>query len=197
MSPARDPKQYARDRHAANPRERLGAHLHKAYGLTLAQYDALWRSQGGLCAVCDRPPKSGHRLHVDHDHVTGLVRALLCGSCNSALGQMGESIDLLWKLLDYAQHCAEGREWFLGDPIRRAVSRAYKRSLDLPQRRQLVLEAMQRLRNAPVREVMAGRRGREVAKILDELAAADAAKRAALPEVAPVRVGGAYEAVFA
>jgi len=192
MSPPRDRQKYARERHAAKPRERLSGHLQKAYGLSLAEYDALVSRQGGLCAVCEHPPRSGHRLHVDHDHQTGVVRALLCGGCNSALGLMDENPDLLFKLFDYAEHCVECRAWYIADPIRRAVTRAYQQSANLPKQRQLLLEALQRLRNAPVKEVMSGRRGRAVAKILEDRAA----PIASLPAVAPVRAGAAHDAVY-
>lgn len=39
--------------------------------------------QRGACATCGA---SGRKLVVDHDHVTGLVRGLLCRSCNSTEG---------------------------------------------------------------------------------------------------------------
>jgi len=175
-----------------SPRLRLGDYLLSKYGLTLAQYDRMLENQDGRCAVCQALPKAGQRLHVDHDHETGVVRALLCGPCNTALGIMEENPEYLWKLLDYAEHCVELWKWYTGDPIRFAVTRAYKQSADLPKRRQLLLEAMQRLRNQPVAEAMSGRRGREVVKVLDELAA----QRPTVPEVAAVRAGATHDAVY-
>src|SRR5678815_1750426 len=62
--------------------------LKREYGITLADYNALLRRQAGRCAVCRRPEtvksRSGQhrRLSVDHDHVTGTVRGLLCHRCN-------------------------------------------------------------------------------------------------------------------
>jgi len=50
-------------------------------GLTLDDYERLLATQGGVCAICERPPKK-RRLHVDHDHATGKVRGLLCFTCN-------------------------------------------------------------------------------------------------------------------
>lgn len=40
--------------------------------------------QGGVCAICKKPPKK-KRLEVDHDHRSGIVRGLLCWKCNHLL----------------------------------------------------------------------------------------------------------------
>lgn len=40
--------------------------------------------QGGACAVCLHPFSA--TPFVDHDHVTGRVRGLLCDPCNKAIG---------------------------------------------------------------------------------------------------------------
>ena len=48
----------------------------RRYGLTAVQFDATVEEQGGVCALCRvRKPD-----HVDHDHLTGAVRGVLC-SC--------------------------------------------------------------------------------------------------------------------
>jgi hypothetical protein len=51
------------------------------YGMTLETYELLLQFQGGLCAICRRPPKK-QRLAVDHNHKTGAIRGLLCFVCN-------------------------------------------------------------------------------------------------------------------
>jgi hypothetical protein len=57
--------------------------LQRTYGITLDQYDLMLAAQGGRCAICPRPAESMNtRLHVDHDHKTGLIRGLLCWWCN-------------------------------------------------------------------------------------------------------------------
>ena len=61
--------------------------LKKNYGITVEEYDALLEKQGGVCAICKRPPKKV-RLAVDHDHgQTGResVRGLLCWICNKKI----------------------------------------------------------------------------------------------------------------
>jgi hypothetical protein len=57
--------------------------------------------QGGVCAVCGGPPLGKGRYHVDHDHVTGHVRGLLCHKCNVALGLVGDDVAQLAKLTEY------------------------------------------------------------------------------------------------
>lgn len=64
----------------------------RKYGLTQADYEAMLAAQDYECAICgaeDWAQRKG--LVVDHDHDTGLVRALLCDECNISLGKMGES----------------------------------------------------------------------------------------------------------
>jgi hypothetical protein len=67
----------------------------KGYGLTPGDYDRMLAEQDGACAICTRPEPNGKALHVDHCHATGQVRALLCGQCNRALGQMQDDPDRL------------------------------------------------------------------------------------------------------
>ena len=74
------------------------------YGLTEEDYAARLEAQGGVCALCGKPPRGGVKgkhLHVDHDHVTHKVRGLLCRPCNQALGQLGDSVWGLMKAIEY------------------------------------------------------------------------------------------------
>jgi len=45
------------------------------------------------CAICQEV-ENGIRLHVDHDHITGQIRMLLCHGCN-----LGNGITDNWQLL--------------------------------------------------------------------------------------------------
>jgi hypothetical protein len=88
--------------------EKLGGsrsyHLKRRYGITAAEADALLESQGGVCAICKAAPAA----HVDHDHATGAVRALLCFNCNGGLGQFRDDPKLLHAAAYYvAFHTAQ------------------------------------------------------------------------------------------
>jgi hypothetical protein len=74
--------------------------LASIFNLTPDEYDLILDHQGGVCAICGRPPKPGKRLAVDHDHKTGFVRGLLCFLCNRrVLG--ARSADVLVKTAAY------------------------------------------------------------------------------------------------
>jgi hypothetical protein len=77
--------------------------LKHKYGITPAEYATLLTRQGGGCAVCGRTSGDNlHRhLHVDHDHVTGRVRGLLCSRHNVALGMLGDDPEEVVSLLAY------------------------------------------------------------------------------------------------
>ena len=50
--------------------------------MTPAEYEEILKHQGGVCYICQRPPKEGKHLAVDHDHRLGFIRGLLCGYDN-------------------------------------------------------------------------------------------------------------------
>jgi hypothetical protein len=97
-----------RDRHNAYQREYRSTrkeqfregHLRRTFGITQADYEALLERQGGGCAICSKPPGK-IALHVDHDHMTGEVRGLLCVGCNNALGQFHDDPALLDRAIGY------------------------------------------------------------------------------------------------
>jgi hypothetical protein len=80
----------------------------RKYGVTLEWLEAKLKTQGGACAICGHIPppdgiKSAARLHVDHDHVTGDNRGLLCNRCNPGVGYFQDDPDLLRKAADYIE----------------------------------------------------------------------------------------------
>jgi hypothetical protein len=77
--------------------------LWRAFGLTLEDYFAMLESQHGLCAICQKPPKEGTFLAVDHNHITGKIRGLLCWRCNSSLGKFNDDYMLVRRAADYLE----------------------------------------------------------------------------------------------
>ena len=84
--------------------------LKMKYGITQAQYDAMFLEQRGLCAVCRQHETTARwsSLCVDHCHETGKVRGLLCNRCNRAIGLMRDSGDLLQTAAAYINHHSRG-----------------------------------------------------------------------------------------
>jgi hypothetical protein len=57
------------------------------YGISKLDYDRMYQIQGGECKICKvHQTDLKKRLSVDHDHITGKVRGLLCTRCNVCLG---------------------------------------------------------------------------------------------------------------
>ena len=80
-------------------RERSG-HLMRKFGITIEQYELMLEAQGGICAICGRTPRE-ISLHVDHDHSSGQIRALLCFPCNNALADLQEDPRVVANALGY------------------------------------------------------------------------------------------------
>ena len=77
------------------------SYLKKKYGITLNDYEEILKSQNRVCAVCQEFCNSGRALAVDHCHISGKIRGLLCINCNQGLGKFKDSIKLLDKAIDY------------------------------------------------------------------------------------------------
>ena len=69
----------------SSPKSSRDRYLRKKYGITQDEYDVLLKRMDGTCWGCGNPPKEGRNLHVDHNHKTRRVRALLCWPCNQLL----------------------------------------------------------------------------------------------------------------
>jgi len=89
-----------------NPTLRRQYKLKAQFGLSLTEYDSILTQQHGVCAICEQPEFIsilGHTpvLRVDHDHITGKIRGLLCSNCNTALGLFKDSRLSLNRALNY------------------------------------------------------------------------------------------------
>jgi hypothetical protein len=71
----------------------------RVYGLTPEAMEKLIADQGGRCAICRERPAE----HVDHDHVTGSVRGVVCFRCNVGIGHFSDRIDVMRRAIDYLE----------------------------------------------------------------------------------------------
>lgn len=63
-------------------------------GLTEEEYQ---KQRIAGCSICDNKKY----LHIDHDHITGRFRGILCSRCNNGLGMLGDNIEGVTKTLEY------------------------------------------------------------------------------------------------
>lgn len=89
---------------------RFKAYLRRRYGITIEQYETILRNQRGVCAICLRANRNDIKLAIDHDHVTGHVRGLLCIPCNTMLGWLSDSPVLLRRAVKYLRAAADSAD---------------------------------------------------------------------------------------
>lgn len=78
--------------------------IEATYGITADEYWAIYDAQGRVCYICRRANGKVRRLAVDHDHASGLVRGLLCKSCNRGiLGRARDDIEFFERAIEYLQ----------------------------------------------------------------------------------------------
>jgi hypothetical protein len=97
--------------------------LRAKYELSEDEYQRMFEEQGGQCWYCGAA-STEKRLVVDHCHKTGVVRRLLCNSCNLGQGQMKDD----WRILLKAAETLMG---FEAVPLRILVQHANP-ALDVP-----------------------------------------------------------------
>ena len=78
--------------------------LKQRYGLSYTQYTQMFIDQEYQCSICKQEVLPDTKnAHVDHNHTTGKVRAILCNSCNTGLGKFKESPELLQQAIQYLE----------------------------------------------------------------------------------------------
>ena len=74
----------------------------KRYKLTPEAYIELLEGQEYRCGICGtHRSKLKKGLAVDHDHITGKIRGLLCGNCNNGIGRFKDDAELLHRAIIY------------------------------------------------------------------------------------------------
>jgi hypothetical protein len=80
----------------------------RKFGISLEQYNSMLSIQKGVCAICLRPERRVYngkisQLAVDHNHLTGKIRGLLCNDCNVMLGNAKDDPEILKRAIVYLE----------------------------------------------------------------------------------------------
>jgi hypothetical protein len=87
----------------ANKSKKREDSLIRKYDITLDDYEKMLQEQNGSCAICfvKAEDERNKILVVDHNHLTGEVRSLLCNGCNTAIGLLKENQEVILRAADY------------------------------------------------------------------------------------------------
>jgi CRISPR/Cas system-associated protein Cas10 (large subunit of type III CRISPR-Cas system) len=89
-------------RHIPNKEDYRRWNIKSKRGITIEEFNKLFDKQEGRCAICGRHQIEFKRpLDVDHNHITGKIRGLLCNRCNIAIGLFSENIEVLQRAISY------------------------------------------------------------------------------------------------
>ena len=76
--------------------------LKQRFGLDKNSFLCLWIRCGGYCSICRSEPENYRPLlAIDHCHITGKIRGLLCTACNTAIAACNDNSVILRKLSAY------------------------------------------------------------------------------------------------
>lgn len=101
-------QQYKRDS-ATTPKNRKAEKLKLRYGLTYEEWELMREKENYSCMICGiTEDEIGRVLDVDHCHISGKARGVLCNSCNNVLGKAKDNIDVLRAAITYLETYREG-----------------------------------------------------------------------------------------
>lgn len=115
-SRAKTKEKYKNDSQFREQRKAYAKHIYKnkkeavrarfmrlVYNLTPEEYAEILAFQNGVCAVTGKPPVKT-KLHIDHDHKSGLIRGLISWRVNHALAAFNDDPELLRRAADYLEN---------------------------------------------------------------------------------------------
>ena len=72
----------------------------RKFQITDEEYSTLMNKSKAGCEVCHAPLR---KVCIDHCHSTNKVRGVLCNNCNTALGLVGDNVEILSNLIRYLE----------------------------------------------------------------------------------------------
>jgi hypothetical protein len=90
-----------------NKQKIRNAYFIREYGINLNDYNNLLKLQNNKCCLCfsdfDFDNKNKFYPRVDHNHKTGIIRGILCNSCNLALGYIYDNLNVAKNIVSYLE----------------------------------------------------------------------------------------------
>lgn len=88
--------------------------LKNKYGLTEQQYLTILQQQDYKCVICETPVvdtglRAGrYSATIDHNHINGAVRGILCNWCNTSIARFNDEPAMLHRAAKYLEERGEG-----------------------------------------------------------------------------------------
>lgn len=90
-------------RHGCRCPDCKDAHNNSSNALQRIKKLEIFKSYALLVVSCEICGSAEKKLVVDHDHSNGEFRGMLCHSCNTAIGKLGDSVDRLKSAIGYLE----------------------------------------------------------------------------------------------
>ena len=91
-------------KYAKNNKDRIRFNRFKRlYGITKEEYFKKLENQNNKCAICGCDLNDIVLTHIDHNHISGKVRDILCTYCNIGLGYFKENLNTLKNAIIYIE----------------------------------------------------------------------------------------------
>ena len=94
-------QEYSKEFYWKNKQKTLDRIRLKKYGISGDEFRTIVEKQGIKCPICNKTIKKN--LSVDHNHVTGEIRGIICNNCNLAIGNAEDSPSRLRAMADYLE----------------------------------------------------------------------------------------------
>lgn len=75
--------------------------LKRLYGITYEDKLELFKKQNYKCAICNIDILKDNQAHLDHCHKTNKVRGVLCNGCNTGIGMLKDSVEIMESAIKY------------------------------------------------------------------------------------------------